>query len=43
MVVVRLCTDDERIFAYWNGVDADLEFDLDVIDDWTGEADEVRK
>ena len=40
-IVIRLCTDDDSIVNYWNGIDTQLECELDVLDDLFGEAIEV--
>ncbi len=42
ILVLRLCTNDERLLNYWNTVDSNLEVDVDVLDDLCSEADEAQ-
>lgn len=42
-VVLKLCTDDEKVVKYWNKIDELLELDMDVLDDFVGEGKEVGK
>ena len=43
LVVIRLCTDEDKIVEYWNGIDEKLEVDIDVLDDIYSEAKEVPR
>jgi hypothetical protein len=40
-VVIRLCTNDENVLAYYQNLDDREEFDLEVLDDYLDEAKEV--
>lgn len=40
-VIVRLCTDSRHVVKYWEKMDVLLEHNLDIIDDFLGEAEEV--
>lgn len=42
-VVVRLCTDHQKIVDYWNNIDKELELEMDVIDDLVQDAKQVKE
>ena len=42
-IVIRLCTNDESILRYYQTLDDQLEFSLEVLDDYFGEAKEVHQ
>ena len=41
-LVIRLCTNEQRIVDYWNSIDQKLEISIDVLDDLGGEGEEVQ-
>lgn len=42
-LIIRLCTDDDSVVNFYNDLDNEEEFALDVIDDWESEAKEIRQ
>lgn len=40
-IVIRLCTDEDRVVDFYNSIDAQLEVSIEVLDDYVGEAKEV--
>lgn len=40
--VIRLCTNDEQVVNFYNSLDGKLELNMDVLDDFVGEAQEVQ-
>lgn len=41
-IVIRLCTHDKKVVDYWNNIDKILHLEMDVLDDFSGEAKEVH-
>lgn len=42
-VVVRLCTSQKRVVNYWNSLDAQVNLQLEVLDDHLSEAKEIAR
>ena len=42
-VVIRLCTNEDKMVEYWNNIDSAIELNMDVIDDPQGEAAEIYR
>merc|ERR1712083_872726 len=42
-LVIRLCTDDRFTIDFYNRIDEELEFPLDILDDIASEAQEVAR
>ena len=40
-VVLRLCTGEDKVVNYWNGIDSQLELDMDILDDLVAEGQEI--
>jgi len=40
-IVIRLCTDEDDVVDFYNNIDEELELSIDVLDDFTAEAEEV--
>ena len=40
-IVIRLCTNDEKVVQYWNEIDSTIEFNIEVLADLNEEAVEV--
>jgi hypothetical protein len=40
-LLLRFCTNEEKVIHYWNEIDRELELNMDVIDDYLNEAEAV--
>lgn len=43
LITIRLCTDDEYTVEYYNGLEAELGLNMDILDDYHIEAKEVNE
>ena len=43
MIIIALCTDEDKIVNYWNSIEKQVEIEIDVLNDLTNEAVEVGK
>jgi len=42
-IVIRLCTDEDKVVSFYNNIDEQLELSIDVLDDIEAEAKEVQE
>lgn len=42
-IIIRLCTDENSVVQFYNDLDSQLELSIEVLDDFTGEAEEVYR
>ncbi len=40
-LVVRLCTNEAEVVSYWSNIDRELELNMDILDDFESEGNEV--
>ena len=43
LVILRLCTSEEKVVEYWDNIDQQLELDIDVLDNQYGDARQVHQ
>ena len=43
LIVIRLCTNDQKVVDFYNSLDQDVELQIEVIDDFQSEAIEIER